>query len=102
MRLRHIHKQGFGQDDDPPDTHAENSMDFRPHPDNVRRLEDTTIVVRFDRFGPGQHPRTYDVEINWLDVKWLLAAFAEAENAHALHLLEILKMSRGLDNGGWH
>jgi len=101
MKLSHIYEPKFGREDEPRESHTEQSHDFRESPDNVRHLDDTAVIVRFDRFGPRQNPRTYEVEINWLDVKWLIEHFVKAENAQAQYLIRILKMTKSLGEAGW-
>lgn len=101
MKLRHVYQQGFGKEDHPPSTHTGCSFDFREHPDNLRHSDDSSVIVRFDKFGPKQNPRTYEVEIDWSDFKSLLRTFIKAEHEHAEHLIRILKMVRDLDESGW-
>ncbi|WP_316394947.1 hypothetical protein [Bradyrhizobium sp. 33ap4] len=103
MKLTHIHQPGFGQEDKPHETYTEPSFDFREHPDNDRRRNvDSQVIVHFDRFGAGQNPRTYEVEVNWNDMKSLLDKFVEAKHEHAEYLMHILKMARSVEDAGWH
>lgn len=101
MKLRHVFEPKFGHEDEDRETHTENSFRFELSPDNIRRSDDSSVIVRFDRFGRGEKPRTYEVEVDWLDMKWLLQRFVEADQPHAEHLMRILKMVRRLDDCGW-
>lgn len=101
MKLRHIYQQGYGQDDQPPETHVGQSHHFRGHPDNMPQIDDVSILVRFERFGPKKNPRNFEVEIDWNDLKWLIGAFVAEKHEHAEHLMRILKMVRGLEDSGW-
>ncbi|MGJ5205036.1 hypothetical protein [Bradyrhizobium sp. HKCCYLR20261] len=101
MKLRHIYEKKLGQEDEPPETHVESSFHYEEHPDNVPGFDDAAMRVVFRRFGRGEKPRNYEVEIDWLDVKHLIREFIEIEHPHAEHLQRILKMARSLDDQGW-
>jgi hypothetical protein len=101
MMLRHIYEPKLGQEDEPREEHAEQSFRFEEHSDNLPRDEASSVQVLFKRFGRGERPRNYVVEINWLDMKSLINKFIEIENPHAHHLKRILEIARALDKIGW-
>ena len=103
MRLTHIYKPGFGQEEKEPDTHAQESYVFQQHPENHPRSGDLRVVVKFEGFGRSEKRSSdYQVEVNWLDMKWLLEQFVEAGDEHAEYLIMILRMAHKLGDAGWH
>ena len=102
MRLRYIYEKKFGQEDSPPETYSEESFHFKEHPDNIRGTDDVLAAVAFPKFGRGEKPRTYEVEISWLDVESLLHDFIRMEHPNALYLRNILRMTRTVEDHGWH
>jgi len=101
MRLKHRYKSNFGQTEEP-EPHVENSHIIVEHTENLQGWDDTWLVVPFERFGPGENPRNYEVEINWLDVKALVSKFIEIGHPHAMHLKRLLELARSVERSGWH
>jgi hypothetical protein len=101
MKLRYIYEKKLGREDEPPEIHVEDSFQYEEHPGNIPGFDDAAMRVVFRRFGRGETPRNYEVEINWLDVRHLIREFIEIKHPHAEHLERILKMARSLDDQGW-
>jgi hypothetical protein len=102
VKLRYVYEKKLGREDEPPEVHVEQSFQYEEDPDNIPRLDDAAIRVVFSKFGRGEKPRNYEVEVDWLEVKNLLREFVAMKHPHAEHLIKILKMARSLGNQGWH
>ena len=85
MKLRHRYQLKFGETEEA-EPHVETSHAVMEHQDNLAGWDDARLVVPFERFGPGENPRNYEVDINWLDIKSLVRKFIEIGHPDALHL----------------
>ena len=100
MMLRHRYQPKLGQLEEP-ETHVEASFIIVEHPDNLAGDEDSHFVVPFERFGPGENPRHYEVQIDWLDIRNLIRTFIEIGHPQALHLKRTLELTRAVERSGW-
>lgn len=102
MKLRHVYEKGLGREDEPAEVHVEQSFYYEEDPDNVPRFDDASVRVIFGKFGRGEKPRNYEVEVDWMEVKRLIKEFVDMKHPHAIYLKSVLSLTRSLGDHGWH
>jgi hypothetical protein len=102
MNLIRLDSNPNPKPDEYPNDHLQNSYTLVKMPDQATP-EEAKARFMFPRFGRGEQKRSdFAVDLEWLDVRWLVGAFIEMEHPEALHLERVMRLVRKIEDAGWY